>query len=310
MGREHRSELGGRAAGPQGNRTRRSPAASAWAPQPPGRPRAGVGPRDLRRPGTVTPGKFARAQPSAPRRGARPPPARPPLPDRGRLPGSRSRRAPERPAGPWGLASALPGVLGCSGPCPEPDAGTRKGPAPSRGARPKTASAARAPRAGAPPHRPPRPPLRPQPGPGPPRSAPAARGRARAPSRRPGAAHARRRPPARQRRPHSPRAGPVSAGGAAVSTALRPGRGQLLRPRPGLSGMRRPAGSAGTRTQGTLRGAARAPELGGRGRGVRAPERRGRGRAVCAPGGAAGHRACALPCLPLPWRRRALTLHQ
>lgn len=150
MGREHRSELGGRAAGPQGNRTGRSPAAFAWAPQPPGRPRAVVGPRDLRRPGTVTPGKFARAQPSAPRRGARPPPARRPLPDRGRLPGSRSRRAPERPAGPWGLASALPGVLGCSGPCPEPDAGTRKGPAPSRGARPKTASAARAPRAGAP----------------------------------------------------------------------------------------------------------------------------------------------------------------
>ena len=90
-----------------------------------------------------------------------------------RLPGGgRGRHLPDGPPGPpgprpppgvalatgaraagralGGLASALPGIPGCSGPCPGPDAGTSKGPAPFRGARLEAACAARAPRAGAP----------------------------------------------------------------------------------------------------------------------------------------------------------------
>lgn len=255
-----------------------------------------------------------------------------------RLPGGgRGRHLPDGPPGPpgprpppgvalatgaraagralGGLASALPGIPGCSGPCPGPDAGTSKGPAPFRGARLEAACAARAPRAGAPytasrgPHAPrrarsPAPthralPLRPAVGRAPQLGGPALRTRGGARPPPPSLTARRSRLRRRRRRAHR-----------TPHSARRPGRGPLLRPRPGLSGMRRPAGSAGTRTQGTLHGAARAPERGGRGREVRAPERRGRGRAVRALRGAPGYRACALPCLPLPWWRRALTLDQ
>ncbi|CAM9451330.1 unnamed protein product, partial [Rangifer tarandus platyrhynchus] len=120
-----------------------------------------------------------------------------------------------------GLASALPGFRAAAGPAlgrtPAPARGRRRPGEPVRKPSPRPAPPEPAPPEPAPPCRPPRP----QPGPGPPRSAPAARGRARAPALLPSVAHARRIPPAHpSRRPHSPRAGPVSAGGAAVHTAL------------------------------------------------------------------------------------------
>lgn len=113
------------------------------------------------------------------------------------------------------------------------------------------------------------------------RSAPSARGRERAPGRAV-------RCCARAKAPASSPAAP-----SLTVRALRhlrrsrrlhcspldaPARCPLLRPRPGHSGIQRPAGLAGTRTQGTLRGAARA--LPGAGR--------GRGQAGRAPGGSLG----------------------
>lgn len=233
MGREHRSELGGRAAGPQENRTRRSPAAFAWAPQPPGRPRAGVGHRDPRRPGTVTPGNFARAQPSAPRRGARPPPARRPAGPSRTAAASRGRARDGRPSGrqgPGGARLGPPRDPGLQRALPRAGRRDQQG----TGAVPGSPSGSRLrgprPQSRCPLHRQPRPPRpapRPQPGPDPPRSAPAARGRARAPAWRPGAAHARRRPPASALTHRAPVPSPQAAPPCAPHTALRspPGAG-------------------------------------------------------------------------------------